>query len=68
MGLSDQELATEVRRCADAFNEAIRAAAEAGILCSMRFGPMSGAKATSVVIGDHNAGNAAILVDLSKTL
>lgn len=68
MGMNDEELAGEVRRCAEAFNKAIRAAAEAGIFCSMRFGQMGGAKSTSVVIGDCNAGNAAILVDLSRTL
>lgn len=68
VGMTDQELAAEVRRCADAFNKAIQAAAAAGIFCSMRFGQLGGAKATSVIIAGEDAGYSAILVDLSKTL
>jgi hypothetical protein len=68
VGVSDEELAAEVRRCAEAFNKAIKAAADAGIFCSMRFGQPGNARSTSVIIAGEHAPDAAILIDLSKVL
>lgn len=65
--MTDEELAAEVRRHAEALNNAIKTAANAGLSCLMRFGSMSGAKMTSVVVAQQSD-NTYLIIDLSKRL
>jgi hypothetical protein len=66
--MTDEDLAANVRKCADDLNMAIKAAANAGVVCTLRLGQADRGRPTTVVVRDENATDPAFLIDMTKRL